>query len=174
MKGASQLTHMNVGGYGLTASLEGGYPIHIAQNWTITPQAQAVYQHVHLDSGVDAFGDTGFGATDDVRGRIGAMLSHNGVHGEGKDALPITYWARLNLWHDFMANAPSATFASLSGTNPVTLKGSLGGTWGEIDAGVTAQVTKNVSLFASAVYDQSIDSGKSWSVGGRAGVKLIW
>ena len=41
-----------------------------------------------------------------------------------------------------IANSPSATFATLAGLDPVTLTGTLGGAWGEIDFGADARVTR--------------------------------
>ena len=84
----------------------------------------------------------------------------------------MTLWGRVNVWHDFLDSAPSATFAALSGLNPVTLDGTLGGTWGEVDVGVDAPINKTVSLHGSAFYDHSIDGGQSWSAGGRIGLKI--
>ena len=73
---------------------------------------------------------------------------------------------------DFLSSAPSATFAGLNELNPVTLDGTLGGTWGEVDVGVDAPINKTLSLYGSAFYDDSIDGGQSWSAGGRIGIKL--
>ena len=84
----------------------------------------------------------------------------------------MTLWGRVNLWRDFVASPPSATFATLAGLNPTTLDGSLQGTWGEIELGANARVTKSLSLTGSAFYDHSIDGGASWSFGGRIGLKL--
>ena len=174
VRGQTVDTGMTVGGQDLTASLESGYPLHFAHAWTLEPQAQFIYQHAKLDSGIDRYGDTSFGGTDDVRGRIGAKLSYASLMGEGASAKPVTFWVRANLWHDFVGNPPSATFSTLTGAFPVTLKGSLGGTWGQIEAWVDARIAKNVSLFGSAFYDRSVDNGASWSVGGRLGMKVTF
>ena len=40
---------IDIDGTGVTASLEGGYPIALAQGWTLEPQAQLVWQHLSLD-----------------------------------------------------------------------------------------------------------------------------
>ena len=78
----------------------------------------------------------------------------------------MTLWDRVNLWHDFLYNAPSATFATLNGLNPVTLDGTLGGTWGELDIGVDAPINNFLNLYGLAFYDHSVDGGQSWSAGG--------
>jgi Autotransporter beta-domain len=83
----------------------------------------------------------------------------------------VTLWLRANLWRDFVGNA-LYDLRHLSGADGLTLKGSLGGTWGEIDAGVETRINQQVSLFGSALYDRSLGSGSGWSAGGRLGVKV--
>jgi outer membrane autotransporter protein len=170
--GGANATGMSVSGSALTASIEAGDPFRIAPTWTIEPQAQAIYQYAALGSGQDAYGQTSFGATDDFRARIGAKASYVAQNGANGAGLPVTFWGRVNIWRDFIANPPAATFATLSGLDPTTLDGALEGTWGEIDAGVNARVTKILSLTGSAFYDHSIDGGATWSLGGRIGLKL--
>ena len=174
VKGYTNFTGMSVSGSGFAASLEGGYPFLLAPSWTLEPQAQLIYQYTQMDSGTDFAGHTSFGDTNDFRGRIGAKLAYTVLSGFSgpNGGLPMTLWGRVNLWHDFIGSAPSATFASLSGLNPVTLDGTLGGTWGQFDAGVDARVTQTVSVFGSAFYDHTVDGGSSWSAGGRIGVKV--
>ena len=172
VEGSTPLTGMSVNGSALAASLEAGYPFHFAGNWTIEPQGQLIYQYTELGSGNDLYGHTSFGDTNDVRGRIGAKLSYVVLNGASGAGLPVTLWGRVNLFHDFLGSAPSASFSTLSGLYPVTLDGTLGGTYGQIDAGVDARMTKTVSVFGSAFYDHSIDGGSSWSAGGRIGVKV--
>ncbi len=172
VEGNTQITGMTVSGSALTASLEGGYPFHLAAAWTLEPQAQVIYQYTQMGSGTDAFGYTSFGDTGDFRGRIGAKLSYVALSGFNAAPLPVTLWGRVNIWHDFLDSSPSATFAGLNGLNPVTLDGTLGGTWGEVDVGVDAPINKSLSLYGSAFYDHSIDGGQSWSAGGRLGLKV--
>ena len=170
--GGTNVTGMTVSGSALTASIEAGDPFPVTPSWTIEPQAQAIYQYAALGSGADAFGLTSFGANNDFRARIGAKASYVALSGANANGLPITFWGRVNIWHDFIASPPAATFATLSGLDPTTLTGALQGTWGEIDLGMNAAVTKTLSLTGSAFYDHSIDGGATWSLGGRVGVKI--
>ncbi len=168
----TSLTGMTVSGWAATASIEAGDPFRIAPSWTIEPQAQLIYQYVAMGSGADAYGLTSFGDSNDLRARIGAKASYVAPNEANGGNVPVTYWGRVNLWHDFIVSPPSATFATLAGLNPTTLDGALLGTWGEIELGANARLTKSLSLYGSAFYDHSIDGGASWSVGGRIGVKL--
>jgi outer membrane autotransporter protein len=174
-QGYGDLSSMDVGGFGFAASEELGDPFQLSHGWVLEPQVQAIYEHVHLDSGYDAYGYTSFGATDDLRARIGARLVNATSITTGSGAIiPLSVWGRFNVWHDFLLNRPAATFSGLSLIDPTTLTGALEGTWGELDAGATAQITRTISLFGSAVYDHSIDGAKSWAAGGRLGVKVAW
>ena len=139
--------------------------------WAIESQGQIVFQHQSLNVGADAYGITGFNDTDDLRGRIGAKLSQTSLLGEGADSTILTLWARVNLWHDLAVSDPSATFANLSGANLVTLSGSFGGTWAQIDAGIAGHLTSSISVYAAAFYDHAIDDSQTWSIGGSGGIK---
>ena len=59
--------------------------------------------------------------------------------------------------------------AALYPDRPGLIQGEQQWTWGEIDAGVNARVTKTLSLTGSIFYDHSIDGGATWSLGGRIG-----
>ena len=170
-RGSTPNAGMSVSGSAFTVSLESGYPSRPYPNWTVEPQGQLIFQYAQMGSGADAFGVTSFGETNDFRGRIGVKAScvaQNFVGGVS----PATFWGRINLWHDFLASPPSATFATLTGAFPTTIDGTLGQTFGEIDLGVDAHLTQTVSLFGFGFYDHSVDGGSSWSAGGKAGLKI--
>jgi outer membrane autotransporter protein len=170
-KGSTLNTGMSVSGSALTFSLESGYPLRPYPNWTVEPQGQLIFQYAQMGPGADAFGVTSFGDTNDFRGRIGVKASYVAQDLVG-GLSPAAFWGRINLWHDFLASPPSATFATLTGTFPTTIDGTLGQTFGEVDLGVDAHLTQTVSLFGFCFYDHSVDSGSSWSAGGKAGVKI--
>ena len=116
------------------------------------------------------------------RARIGAKASYVALNGaNGSPRLPVTFWGRVNIWRDFIANPPSATFATLSGRLDPKPQPRPDGALeasapppvsAAIDAGVIARVTRALSLTGSAFYDYSIDGGATWSLGGRIGLKL--
>lgn len=161
---------LSTDGWGFAASLEGGYPIALGAGWTIEPQAQLIYQRISIDGAADRFGRISYDDTDTLFGRLGGRLTKSWTLDSGR---AITTWARANVWHSFGGDAKTS-FASLQGLNPVTLGTSLGGTWGQVGLGVASQVTSNVSLFATADYNFALDQGKGTSLGGRAGIKVVW
>lgn len=158
-------------GWGMAASVEGGYPIALGGNWSIEPQAQLIYQHVSIgNTERDSFGLVKYDDTDAVYGRIGARVVKDWALDDGR---PLTTWARFNVWHGFGSDAKT-TFSSLSGLNPVTLATDLGGTWGQVGLGISGQVARNASMFASVDYNAALDKGKGSSRSARLGLKMAW
>jgi len=157
-------------GWGVAASLEGGYPVALGSDWTLEPSAQLVYQHVSLGNGRDRFGLIGFDDSDAIYGRLGGRLAHDWTTQAGRR---ITGWAAVNVWSSFGASADT-TFSNLSGGNSVTFGADLGGTWGSFGLGLSAELAKNVRMFATGDYSVGLAGGDSWSFGGRTGLKVTW
>lgn len=158
-------------GWGVIASAEGGRPFELGNDWTVEPQTQLVYQHVSLSENVsDSFGRISYGDSDNLYGRLGARLAKKWQTGDGR---LITAWARANVWHSFGADAET-TFSTLDGKNPVTMKASLGDTWGQMGLGLSAQVAKTVNVFGALDYNAAMGSGDGSSVSGRIGIRVAW
>ncbi len=160
-------------GFGFVASLEGGYTINLGDGLTIEPQAQLAYQTSSFDDARDAFGRFQFNDDDSLRGRIGVRLTKTWNNGTDAEPLLTKVWGRANVWHEFMGDS-STTTTALNGINPVTIPSNLGGTWGEIGAGVTVQTARNVSIFTTGSYSHSLDNRgrEGWS--GRVGLTFKW
>ena len=158
-------------GYGLLASLEGGYPIALKHDFTFEPQAQIVYQYLNVSDDADAFGRIDF--SDDgssLYGRLAGRLSKDWTREDGRKT---NAWGRVGLWTDFGAQAETK-FSNLEGRNSTTVKTDLGGSWAQFDLGVSRQLRDNVSLFVVGDYNISVTDvdGQSW--GGRAGLTIEW
>ncbi|MNX71850.1 Antigen 43 precursor [compost metagenome] len=160
----------NTDGWGALASIEAGYPFSLGNDWSLEPQAQLVYQHVAIDGTKDDFGRVQFGDTDGAYGRLGARLTKQINTKSGEQ---VTGWVRANVWQHMGADART-TFSTVQGTNSVTLDTSLGGTWAQIGLGVSGQLSKNVSVFAAADYNQSLGSRDGQGVSGRMGMRIRW
>ncbi|MDM0058036.1 autotransporter outer membrane beta-barrel domain-containing protein [Variovorax fucosicus] len=160
-------------GSGLLASLEGGYRLNLGDDWSLTPQAQLIYQRISLKDGADAYGRIGYDASNMGYARIGAKLSKTASFGEAAGAQRITFWARANIWHGFGGDA-ATTFTNLAGGNAVTLKTNLGDTWANLGVGVTTQISRNVSAFVLGDYNVSVGRGKSHGMSVKAGFTARW
>jgi outer membrane autotransporter protein len=81
--------------------------------------------------------------------------------------MPITAWLRPNLWYEFLGD-PKTSFSSATGFIP--FRADLGGSWAELNGGVSGQVTRTTSIYANASYQLGLDGrGDAWDakIGGR-------
>lgn len=159
-------------GFGIIASLEGGYAFRLGDGFAIEPQAQLAYQNVSFDEVSDAYGRFEFSDGESLRARLGVRLTKAWNMADEMKPRLLTGWLRANVWHEFIGD-PSTT-VSLAGLNPVTVTSSLGGTWGEIGAGVSGQVSDDVSLFATGAYNRSLDNRGREAWDGRLGITAKW
>ncbi|TIV25219.1 MAG: autotransporter outer membrane beta-barrel domain-containing protein, partial [Mesorhizobium sp.] len=154
---------IDVGGTGVTASLEGGYPVALGQGWTLEPQAQLVWQHLSLDDARDRFSSVSYDSDDDVTGRIGLRLQGETV----LDEMPLQPYLKANLWHDF------------GGTDRVDFEGTgisteSRSTSFEFGGGVVAKVSDKVSVFATGDYTTNLAGDKRRVLEGNLGVSVKW
>ncbi|WP_186420518.1 autotransporter outer membrane beta-barrel domain-containing protein [Bosea sp. CS1GBMeth4] len=161
---------LKTNGWGFTASLEAGYPVALGQGWALEPQAQLIYQRVSIDDGADSYGLVRYDDTNAVYGRLGARLTKAWTREDGRI---VTVWGRANLWHAFGPDAKT-TFSGLSGNNPVALNTELGGTWAQFGLGVSGQISRTTSVFASGDYNLALGNANGHSIAGRLGLKVVW
>ena len=156
-------------GWGLTASAETGYALRLGGGYSLTPQAQLVYQRTDIRGGADQFGGISYGATDEIYGRLGARFAKLWLADSGRT---VTTWADVNVWHQFTDDAKT-TFTTLEGAFPTTMSAGLGGTWAEFALGISGQVTRNVSIFGNVGYNVALNQF-GHSISGRSGVRVAW
>jgi len=158
-------------GDGIGASVEGGYPFRFSDGYFIEPQLQLMYQNIAFNSAMDNGTPVQFRDVDSLLGRIGARFGRTlWLDGNAPDSRSLTLWIRPNLWHEFRGN-PVTQFMSDEGYVP--FHSDLGGTWGEINLGVSGQVDRNTTLFANVSYDSRFDGG-GYSYNGKAGARFNW
>ena len=160
-------TMLSTDGIGFAASVEGGKPFRFNKGYFIEPQAQLTFQSIHINDARDAGGTVRFSNVDSLVGRVGARFGRSWTQ---EDEKKITLWIRPNVWHEFRGRTVTK-FDSADG--PVPLRADLGGTWGEINLGVSAQVSRSTSVFANTSYDRRFDN-KGYSYNGKLGVRVYW
>lgn len=158
-------------GFGWGASLEGGYPFH-EDSWVIEPQAQLMYQTVDHSRSSDRAARVTFGDIDSLAGRLGVRFAQTRQLANREDGSPqlLTYWARLNLWHEFKGT-PTTTFSSQDG--PVVFRADVSGTWGELNLGLTWQISRHATFYAKAGYETGL-SGRYDAYNGELGLRWAW
>jgi len=154
-------------GFGLIASLEGGYPIQLGNGFAIEPQAQLIYQYNRIDNDSDYAGRVKYDDVSNWIGRLGLRATKNWTSESGKKG---TVWARINVWQQ-MGNDAKTTFTNINGLYPTGLSTSLGGTWGQIGVGVSGQLTEKLSGFITGDYNQGLGNNRGHSFSGRVGLK---
>ncbi|QKC74505.1 autotransporter outer membrane beta-barrel domain-containing protein [Mesorhizobium erdmanii] len=151
------------GGTGVTASLEGGYPIALGQGWTLEPQAQLVWQHLSLDDTNDRFSSVSFDTDGGVTGRLGARLQgETTINGTA-----LQPYLKANIWHDF----GGTDTVSFDTTDITTQSRS---TSFEFGGGVVAKVTDKVSIFATGDYTTNLGGDKRRILEGNLGISVKW
>ncbi|MEI4480648.1 MULTISPECIES: autotransporter outer membrane beta-barrel domain-containing protein [unclassified Phyllobacterium] len=150
-------------GNGVTASLEGGYPIAIAQDWVLEPQGQIIWQHLSLDKQNDGFSTVNFDTDDSWTGRVGLRLQGNIQTSAGL----LQPYLKANLWHNF-DGTDNVTF----GTDEISTE--FGGTSVELGGGIVAAVSEDVSLFATADYTFNAGGERQRVLEGNVGLRVKW
>jgi len=159
---------LSTSGRGWSASLEGGYPIRFGAEgaWQIEPQAQLLWQRVSLKPGADSYSTVSWKEGDEVSGRLGARLQYS-VRSAG------TLWqlyTRANLWHSF----GGTDLAFFGASEPIRTR--YGDTAFEFGAGITARISRHVSLYAHADHRWSIGGSRSResATQGSLGIRVNW
>ena len=155
---------------GVAASLEGGWPVALPGGWFIEPQGQLVYQTID-GKGDDAAAHVRFSDMESLAGRFGARFAKSWVvGGTADDPQELTVWVRPNVWHEFL-DAPTTSFSSARGY--VDFNGDPIEWWGQINLGVTWQMTRTASIYANVGYDFDFE-GKFQGYDGTLGLRLNW
>lgn len=146
----------SLSGKSFSASIETGYPIALGNGLVLEPQAQLVYQRLMFDRKEDVDNFTvNLGNQDQLTGRLGARLSK--TFNADTDKL-VTLYAKANVLHGIVSGGKV-----FLGDN---FRLGRYGTAVEARLGVSATLSKNLSLYADAAYQHKV--GKS----GVSGVSI--
>ena len=170
MTAARGLRDGDTNGFGLAASLEGGYPFHLGNGWLLGTQAQLVYQALNIDDFYDGAADVSYSDTDSLAGRIGARVARDWDVGGEASKHRCTLWGRVDIWHEFLGD-PTTEFSSANGSIPFDVDSS--DTWGKLGIGAAMQVTDATTIYGNANYETSFDGdANAWE--GKFGIKMTW
>ncbi|MNS85394.1 Antigen 43 precursor [compost metagenome] len=163
------LNKLETRGWGYTASMESGYPIHTDKDFYIEPQAQLVYSQIDLDDSDDLAADVRFDDIDSLIGRLGVRFAKDwDTAGTDNIIRRTNGWIRPSVWHEFKGQ-PKTEFSSQNGFVP--FKADLDGTWGEVNMGVDYQANARTTFTVSAGYRQAFDNS-SRGYDGMVGFKI--
>lgn len=154
----------DVSGYGITASLEGGYPLPLGTSLTLEPQAQLVWQHIDFSNSHDRFSSVSYETPDAFWARVGVRLA--GSFSVGR--VVFKPYVMTNLWQEFLG-----TDKTIFANTPLSSGGS-NATTAEVTAGLMTPVTQRVGLWANVSYLKSIAGPYRQSWRGTGGVRILW
>ena len=147
-----------------TLSAEVGYPITVAGNWVVEPQAQAIYQKVKLDSQDDGISHVSFDSDSAWTGRVGARLKGR-YEVSGR---PLEPYLRANIWHTF-TGTDTVTFDHVDQVETQQRASSA-----DLGIGMVLSVAASVSVYAGLDYTSNIDSNQQRGTFGNVGVRVRW
>jgi outer membrane autotransporter protein len=154
-------------GFGAGLSGEAGKPFSLGSTGVaIEPQAQLLYQYLHLNHFDDGISTIGSNATNALRGRLGFRLFSANLSNDSKTST-LTPEFTADVLHDFFS--PGQT--SVGG---VSFQNELGKTWYDVGVGLTGSFGKNSELYANVKYAHSIGGDYRQTVFGQAGYRFSW
>ena len=161
-----RMAELETKGFGFAASVEGGKTLQ-SGGLTIEPQAQLIFQTVSLDNASDVAAQIHFDDMQSLAGRLGLRVAKTWASG---DQETVTLWGRANLWYEFMGDTKTE-FSS--GSRFLPLHADLGGEWIELNAGLDAEIAKNLSAHAKVTYETDFGNHqRGYEV--QLGVSLRW
>jgi outer membrane autotransporter protein len=158
-------------GFLSAASLEGGFPFHYGTQ-VVEPQAQWVYQTINSVQGSDPDAIVRFRDMDSLAARAGVRWANTWTLESDSKGIPrlFTGWLRLSLWHEFQGQ-PITEFSSAEGYVP--FRTDMQGSWWQLNAGVTWQLSRTASFYANVGYQQGFGrSFDAWD--GKLGFRWNW
>lgn len=160
--------NLSTGANGWGASIEGGWHrFALSPSLALQPQAQAIYQHLRVNTASNDFETVQFGNVGSLAGRVGVQLTNTSP---AAAAGGVDWSITLNAWHEFRA-APRTTYPTDDGN--VSFHSNLKGTWWELKFGGQKRITRHVKVFATFGYDAGGNAGRR-QVGGNLGVVVNW
>lgn len=168
---STRMAPLKTEGRGLAASFEGGYRVRLHDGWVFEPQAQLVYRHASFNDAADAASSVYFKQAGALAGRVGSEVDKSWSIG-GTPAHPraLTAWLRADLWREFTGDTQVAFSTP---TAPINFRSDLKRSWVSLRAGLGAQLTRHIFVYASAGHDFGVnDHGKGYS--GKAGLRVDW
>ena len=154
-------------GFGAGVSGEVGKPLALGSTGVaIEPQAQLLYQYLHLNHFDDDISSISSNTTNGLRGRLGFRLFKANLGNDSKTT-SVTPYFTADLLHDFFS--PGQT--TVGGTS---FDNELGKTWYDLGVGITGNFGKSSELYANVKYEHSMGGEYRRNVFGQVGYRFGW
>jgi len=154
-------------GFGMATSGEVGKPFKLgATGMMLEPQAQLIYQYLHLNGTSDEISPISGTSTNGLRGRVGVRLSRPNVSNDSQTN-SATFYLTADILHDFLT--PSQTRV---GDTP--FRATAARSWYDLGAGVTMRTGKSSVLYFNVKYARNLGGEYQRSVFGQVGYRYSW
>jgi outer membrane autotransporter protein len=177
--GVGQLTHYqnrygdifgdsgSQNGFGAGVSGEVGKPFALGSTGVaIEPQAQLLYQYLHLNHFDDGISDISSNTTNGLRGRIGFRIFKANLSNDSKTSALTPYFT-ADVLHDFFS--PGQT--TVGGTS---FDNELGKTWYDLGIGMTGSFGKSSEGYANVKYAHNFSGEYRRTVFAQVGYRYSW
>jgi outer membrane autotransporter protein len=144
--------------------LESGIPVALTARLALEPQAQVIMQHIKTDGFQDPVSAVSFHSTNAVTGRVGARLL-------GRFSSDVQSWEpylKLNLWRNFHRD-----YDTVFGGEDV-IATNIAGAALELGGGVSAKLTRHISIYGDASYLHNIDNLHRRGATADLGLRVLW
>jgi outer membrane autotransporter protein len=154
-------------GFGAATSGEVGKPFKLgSSNLVLEPQAQLVYQYLHLSGTSDEISPISGTSTNGLRGRVGVRLFRPNVSNDSQ-ANSATFYVTADVLHDFLT--PNQTTVS-----DTPFRASAARSWYDLGAGVTMKTGRSSVLYFNVKYARNLGGEYQRSVFGQVGYRYSW
>jgi len=154
-------------GFGAGVSGEVGKPFALGSTgFAIEPQAQLLYQYLHLNHFDDGISDISSNITNGLRGRLGFRLFRANLSNDSKSSTVTPYFT-ADVLHDFFS--PGQT--TVGGT---PFNNELSKTWYDVGVGVTGSFVKHSEAYANVKYAHSFSGEYLRTVFAQVGYRYSW
>lgn len=154
-------------GFGASASGEVGKPFAIGStSMAIEPQAQLLYQYLHLNAFDDAISPISANTSNALRGRLGFKLFWANLSNDSKTSTATPYFT-ADVLHDFFSPGQVVV-----GGTPLT--NALAKTWYDIGVGMSGTFGKHSEVHVNVKYEHSMGGAYRRNVFGQAGYRFSW
>lgn len=154
-------------GFGTGLSGEVGKPLLIGSTTVaIEPQAQLMYQYLHLNGFNDSISPVSSTSSNALRGRVGFRIFKANLTNESKTGAATPYFT-ADVLHDFLTPGNTAV-------DGASFNGGLSKTWYEVGLGVTTSMGKASEMYANVKYARNLGGDYRRGVFGQVGYKYSW
>ena len=154
-------------GYGAATSGEVGKPFKLgSSNLVLEPQAQLVYQYLHLSVASDEISPISGTSTNGLRGRVGVRLFRPAVGGDNQTN-SATFYVTADVLHDFLT--PSQISVGNTPFRPASAR-----SWYDLGAGVTMKTSRSSVLYFNVKYVRNLGDEYQRSIFGQVGYRYSW